>query len=600
MRRNIPSPLFPSLALLLAVILAWSLVNPSTSDDTGEAPLSRQGIDAPAAAPDLAIPEAVGRVDYDTSNMDSGRVESEGTILILARIADEEGDWDVPPEGCEGWPVQLRLWDRESDTAEILESQVGDDGIARFALPAPAHVDWIRCTPTTPVGPQFGVDEPRKDLDPGDVYETILYMRPGYVAEGSVVDELGHPVPGMEVHAYADHLKWKPTPWQPGILTTMTDDQGRYRFESIPTGYWRFGIRPGDWQMLVPRHGSQKAGLGAIGVRGDGTIAEAGVIQVIRGTSVRLRVSGHDGQAVPGLSLDLRAIDFDCDHIDPTSTPKKKGAESEGRIRYPYAYHLVDLDEQGEATVNLPAARWKVLLHKGVAGWSRIEPRRELGSFHTSEEVIEFRLSRELRTMRGILLVDGVDPAPGRRVWLMAGWDENLRTSFGTTTDAEGRFRFPALAPEGFFAVRTVSTDTTLANQWEVPEDWPEQELILDVPSQEPLHLRILDVDGEPHGRFIGIPKLISWDSAPDGNVDPADSWWSFAKQRKYGLDSKGEMTLYDLRPGEYTLGLFYPHALGDGDPNDPDKPLVEWAEITRFKVKTGESVTEIRLSLAE
>lgn len=520
------------------------------------------------------------------------------TFLLaeLGTVMDEPG---FPPAGCEGWIMTAQIRNRETDEISHAQAACDENGIARFEFHGKTHVNWVRCIPPPDESWSIGFQEDHRDLSPGSTYETLLCLQSGHKAKGLVVDTLGQPVPDAVVHVFQDSREPRPEAWSPGFLTQRTNAQGEYRFDRMPPGFWVFAVEPGTWEMVQPTLGAQRKGAGAVGIHEATVVADAGTMHVVEVSSMEIRVLGSDGHSTIAMDLSMRPLAFDDGFLVPSGSPKNSTNPDRAPLRYKKPQINVQTDENGRAEMLLPKGRWQARV-QSLPGSLAHEPELLLGEFHTNQKSVTFHLPSLFAPFRGVLLKTNGEPLQGHEVRLQNKVDGRIKSYWTLTTDQKGRFHHGLVSRMGSYSIWIPSGEDTLLNNWVVPPDWPGRELEFLVPAQEDLHVQFRDLDGNPHNHHFGIPRLISWDSSPNGMPDPNEAWWQFAKKRKYGTGRDGNLTLFDLQPGTYTIGLFSVHPVQESSKDGVPGFLTELSEIARFQVQTGLTEQEVRFSSTE
>ena len=200
----------------------------------------------------------------------------------------------VGPDGAPAPGVSLELSARLPGGAfERQDARSTAGGVARFELPAPAHVDFLRALPTADAIP--AKLRPNLVLLPGEEAQVELRQPEPTAITGRLVDGDGQPAAGVEVHA------WAATPLLPESWfrerepdrRARSDADGRFRIERLSGGITLM-TAPGPRRLAGLVHVLPSAGAVAL------ADLELRPVRELRG-----RVLDADGAPLPGAELNV-------------------------------------------------------------------------------------------------------------------------------------------------------------------------------------------------------------------------------------------------------------------------------------------------------
>ena len=332
----------------------------------------------------------------------SGRVvDGQGEPVAGTRVLVWHG-WGTGPEGRER-PI---LGEGRSDAAGRYEMQVDipventfDSVFAAYQKDGfGVHEAWWTYGP--PLPPILRLPD--------------VKLAPGWVIAGRVLDHQGRPCPGLEVAAGPSCSPFHPPARYLGatILTTTTDDQGRFRLEGVchAKGAPLTVAGPGG-EMLCRQWGAAACEDVQISLPHCGSI---------RGVAV-WRDTG-----APVAGAEVLCRETDC-------------------MRLFDAIRKTVTDEHGSFRLELlPPSEYEVAVRlgdsRGKASGLRVHPGEDV---ECSSRVQLVQTSRDLRI--GVTFRESGAPAAG--VWISANSSRWCRTSAQAKTDAEGRAAFTGLSP---------------------------------------------------------------------------------------------------------------------------------------------------------
>ena len=384
MRRLLVS-LLPSL-LLLPLAACGGGEAPSPGGGDGTTPPT--GSDAPAPGPGAQDP------DIDPSQPAYLRV-----TLKLKGTGEPMGN--VP------FDVQWYEEDKPSSTS----SRTDPDGSRRIAFEHGSRLIGVvpRSSPFT--APTFQAES--AVLMGGRTYEVEVVVPPSGVVTGSVLDESGEPVPGIQVVAFFSSPEAMDRSSTAKVDSfTTTDEQGRYAIGGFPEG--PFVLEAGDESRVsVFRPG----GLIREGQRLDGLD-----IQIEPAHAVYGQVTDEMDRPIEGARVVAGK---------PKRRQNRRDTQYENVHLYQARAAVTRSDEQGLFTLpNVPDSQtWNINV-------SHPEYRRHTGSFDAGQVDLWITLSKGAELAGTVL--DGEGAAMNQvQVWLFL--PDGQETQF---TDRQGRFSF--------------------------------------------------------------------------------------------------------------------------------------------------------------
>ena len=264
----------------------------------------------------------------------------------------------------------------------------------------------------------------------GLVERPTLRLRAGAAASGRVVDETGAAVVGAQVMWVSLSTAFEPTDARRDAAVTAAD--GRFRFEALPAGSYRF----------VARHDAHGPGS-STSITLDGQSERGGIdIKLEAGASIEGQVVAKAGGAVPGAAVRVATATgrgaMMASGFDPVRQTFSDGA---GHFR------LSGLPRRDVMVlaVHETASSDTVTLHLGDTPVAR-----------------DVRITLDLDgAIAGVVVDSGGKPVPDASVWAMtrgfAGG--RLRGPATDRTDQSGHFELRGLLPETYFLVANRSGD---------------------------------------------------------------------------------------------------------------------------------------------
>ncbi len=327
--------------------------------------------------------------------------------------------------------------------------------------------------------------------------------------EGEVLEASGAAVVGAVVTVVVD-LSIPPLVKNDGPIRarSVTDDNGRFRLESIPRGF--------AWVLYVahPDLASQRVPLGIL----RGTATPLRIIMDAGGT-LKCRIVDDRASPLVGIRVEVRAEGA------PTEAEPgwvgTSGATGVAEIR-----HL----PQGNLVVTAVASAW-------VPASATISvPAASMPAEVTMKLMRGTPISGEVVVADGSPLVRGTCEASS------VG---NAR-SVVTTPISGGRFSFQALAPGlHVLTARTPDGASTAPINATLPLDETVKPIRLVLPSLARIDLTVTGIDGRPCADAVawlqgqpdphtGRPERVTWIGTPDGVVAftnvPSGRWWVVAR----------------------------------------------------------------------
>ena len=142
---------------------------------------------------------------------------------------------------------------------------------------------------------------PELQVSPRGATEVVVELRGGLEITGRVVDPTGEPVIGARVESHLALRRMGPIiygmthrddlAWAAGDLGVLTDEDGRFRLERLPSGNRRILVRHADWAPTVV----EPVAAGSRDL----------VVQVDRGTTIHGKVSTIDGEPIADASVSI-------------------------------------------------------------------------------------------------------------------------------------------------------------------------------------------------------------------------------------------------------------------------------------------------------
>jgi len=289
----------------------------------------------------------------------------------------------------------------------ISETDTDEHGRFEITFPVPSERAALRILARGYAPFERPLGSPRQ---PGQEHLGNIRILRGSVLSGSVIDEAGRPVAGVEVGMGL----WSGDHGDPRVLErTRTGPDGRFRFANAPRGRITLTTRAESWADQTTEH-----------THGQGRDAR---IQLVRASTLRLHVHARGGTPVAGASV----------HIQPTdrrATPREGKTDADGRVVFE----------------NLDAVAWSVRVNQPGYKPSGLTSAAADG-IEQAVELVAWPCIEGL-----VLTHDRKPPPAGTRVVALPGGmrgDVVRIGTGGTPVDADGRFRLCDLRP-GSYVVR--------------------------------------------------------------------------------------------------------------------------------------------------
>lgn len=297
---------------------------------------------------------------------------------------------------------------------DVLTATTGADGVARITGVVPGWYTLVG------YGPAYAKQHDWLRVPAGaTTQQARLELRGGAKVSGRVLDPDGAPIPGARV-LYSGASEWSQQA-DPRHDAAVTDGEGRWSFQALPAGSFRF----------VARHDTHAPGSSEL-VTLDGTAEKAGVdIQLDPGAVLTGRVTDDQGAAVPSARVRVVASGRGFSRPRQTFTGEDGRFRMEGLPRR--SVDAVALAEAGSSQIA------EVDLSKGT-GTAEIELVLDLTG--TIAGVVESPDGEPIEGAQVTAMPDVRRGGPDfeRSAFRLRGFPEEL-------TDAGGRFVLRGLEP---------------------------------------------------------------------------------------------------------------------------------------------------------
>jgi hypothetical protein len=564
--------------------------------------------EAPAQAPAPAL--AAGETEQIEDATPDGEVRVEVRVLAPDETAP------LSPHPYAGGLVHTLSWDSETEETVPHSAPIDADGVARFRLPGPVHLDWFRSEVRGAAGLAPGFLESHEDLPAGALYRVAIQCLPGARVRGRVTALDGRALAGVEVAAYSNgdgvRSEWSDD-WYPGHFTTQSGAGGEFEFAALPAGGATVVVRPGEWLQISPDYSGLLSGRASFELE-PGETRDVGELKLARRAGLELLVVDAAGTPVASTDVEFAAVRFDDPYLERLSdwearfSPEKLEEQHGGELDAEQVREQIEAAEQEaasapiwceEETTRKTDSNGRVKLQLVAGLWTmRVLPKLGDGTLEVRRDVrlpsdeIVVKLPFELASLAGrIVDSDASTPVGHARVKLQAGGREVALNS-----DREGRFRFDSVLLRGPYQL-VVQHPNYFGATREFGAD--ERDVKLELHPAQRLVLRIRDTAGATLPRGAVHVRIAELDPATRGEPRAA-AWLSNfgAAGRHAELTESGVVQFLELWPGSYDVTLSLP--ADTGRLGEWGEVLPELVEVARWTLRSTRDVHELRVDLSQ